>query len=456
MSIQRLILTIILLCGSSRWLVAGELTARDLATPEMAVLIEVARPVQLIDNPLSRDVWGLVHDAPGINEALTTPEIDKFRHVAKFIEKSLGGDWQTGISRLTAGGIIVVVQPPKPPAEPDVTVVVTAADEQSLRQFMDAVQAEIRRASGAGKGPEAELASYRSFAVHRVGNGSYTIAGRQLVVSNTKAGLESALDRLAGAGAPRQFELPPSLRLVDQAGNAPAILATVNLKLLRQDPKTSEALKFPANDPIPVFLLGGYLDLLRRADYAALGLFVDGPSHELKIRVPVGTDGAYAGLRGYFASEPNESAPPLLKPPGAIYSAGWFRDYKKLWDARRDLFNADLVQQIEMADAKARSQPTGFGISDVLQWIGPQFRIVAARQREQVYTKKVDERLPALAFVIGVRDEVAVRDRILAPVDGLLLVALNKNIEDYKKVEYRDARITTFRFSDAAAGADPN
>jgi hypothetical protein len=169
----------------------------------------------------------------------------------------------------------------------------------------------------------------------------------------------------------------------------------------------------------------------------------------------VGTDGAYAGLRGYFASEKNESAPRLLQPTGAIFSAGWFRDYKKLWDARSDLLNPDLVAKLDQENEKGKSEGLHFGISDLVQWIGPQFRLVAARQRETVYQKKLDERLPAFAVVLGARDEAAVRDRILGPIEGLLLIAAGRNIEDFKKIEHRGSRVTTFRFAEKIAEGDP-
>lgn len=455
MLVFRLFIAISLVIGSGRWLAAAELTARDLASADMAVLVEFDRPAQLIDNPLVGDVWGLLKQTAAIQKSLASPEFEKFRHVARFVGKSLDVDWKTGISKLTAGGIVVVIHTPKPQSEPDVTVVVTAADESTMKQFMGAVQSEIRRAAGKGIGPDAESASYRSFTMHRVGNGLYSLVGRQLVVSNTRPGLEAALDRLAGAGSEKLFALPPPLKLVDSRGNVPAIRATVNLNLFRQDAKFQDLLKLPANDPAPQFLLGGYLDLLRRADFAAVGLSVDGPAHELKLRIPAGFDGARSWLPGFFACSSADSAAPLLKPTGALFSASWFRDYRKLWDARHELLNAELAGQLDRADEHARSHPTAFGISDVLQWLGPQIRVVAAKQREQIYLRKIEERLPAVGLAISVRDEAAVRDRFLAPVDGLLLVALNKNIEDFRKIDHSEARITTFRFSEQAAGSDP-
>lgn len=464
----RLVLAFLIFTGCSRWLAAGELAARDLASPKMAVLIEVNRPIQLIDNPLGRDVWNLIRDTNGLQRFLASPDADRFRQAIKFIEKSLGTDWQTGLARLTAGGIIIVVEPQTSSPEPGVTVVLTAADESILKQFIEAIQAELQRSAAAGsssaggksgdksqKAAASETKTYRSYTCHRVGNGWFALAGRQLVVSNGQPQLELALDRVAGAVSSQPFDVPASLRLLDGAGKAPAILITGNLGLLRDDPKAQAAFKLPANDPIPLFLVGGYLDLVRRAEFAAAGLFVDGPAHEIKLRFPVGTEGAYAGLRGYFASETDESAPRLLQPTGTIFSAGWFRDYKKLWDARSDLLNADLVKQLEKENEKGKSEGLHFGISDLVQWIGPQFRIVAARPRETVYPKKLDERLPAFAVVLGARDEAAVRDRILGPLEGLLLIAGGRNIEDFKKIEHRGARLTTFRFAEKVAEGDP-
>jgi hypothetical protein len=481
----RFLLSIAIFIGCGPWLVTADpvvakgvsrdLVARDLASPGMALLIEVDRPLQLIDNPLGRDVWELVRQTSGMQQALASPEVDRFRQAAKFIEKSLAVDWHTGLARLTAGGIIVVVQPTKPPAEPAVTVVVTAADEQTLQQFIDAVQVEIRRGansaaatagnvaakanlnnkSPAQKGPAVETTSYRSFSIHRVGNGYFSLVGRQLIASNSGDQLESTLDRLADPAAVPAFELPASLRLVDANGNAPAILATANLKMVRDDPKTQAGLVMPASDTLPQFLLGGYLDLFRRADFAAAGLFVNGSAYEVKIRFPVGSEGAYAGLHGFFATESAASAPPLLRPTGTIFSAGWFRDYQKLWEARSELVTPERLTELEAANERARAEGLRIGIADFAQWIGPQFRVVAARQRETVYKRKVDERLPALALVVGLRDETAVRDRILNPADGLLLIALGKIIDDYKKIDYRDAKLTTFRFAENADATDP-
>jgi hypothetical protein len=233
------------------------------------------------------------------------------------------------------------------------------------------------------------------------------------------------------------------------------VLATVNLKLLKDDPKAKPPLTFPANDPIPVVLLGGYLDLFRRADFAAAGIFVSGPTPELRIRVPVGTDGAFAGLRGYFASEATESAPLLLRPPGTIFTAGWFRDYRKLWDARSELLNPELVQKLEAANSKAQSEGAKVGLADLVQVLGPRFRIVAARPQETTYNINLEERLPAFALVVSVRDETGFRERVLTGIDSLLWLSVaSANLGEIRLSDYRGAKINTLRFSEKPEFAD--
>ena len=464
MRVVRAFSVILLLGGSWRAVVAAEPAPRELVSPNSVVVVEINRPLDLVDGPLCRDIWELLQETNGVKQKLRSPEFEKFRQAGRFVEKSLGVDWRTGINRLTAGGIVFGVAPADAGGEPVVTAVVTADDEQTLKQFIEAVQAEIRRAasaqdaaatsgekekSGARPSSDIETTSYRSFACNHVGNGHFSLVARQLLASNSRAGLEAALDRLAGAATVRPFDPPASLRLVDGSGKPPMILATVNLKLLKDDPKAQPPLTLPANDPAPVVLLGGYLDLLRRADFAAAGIFVSGPTPELRIRVPVGTDGAFAGLRGYFASETTESAPLLLRPPGTIFTAGWFRDYKKLWDARSELLTPELVQKLEAANAKAQSEGAKVGLADLVQMLGPRFRAVAARPQEMTYNVKLEERLPAFAIVISVRDEAGFRARVLTGIDSLIWVGVaSANLGEIKLSDYRGAKINTLRFSE--------
>src|SRR5258708_26245657 len=137
MRVVRAIFAILLVGGCWRALVAAEPAARELISPNSVVLVEINRPLDLLDSPLSRGIWELVKETNGVKQKLSSPEIDKFRQAAKFVEKSLGVDWRTGINRLTAGGIVFAIAPQKAGGEPVVTAAVTAHDDQTLQQFLE-------------------------------------------------------------------------------------------------------------------------------------------------------------------------------------------------------------------------------------------------------------------------------------------------------------------------------
>ena len=120
------------------------------------------------------------------------------------------------------------------------------------------------------------------------------------------------------------------------------------------------------------------------------------------------------------------------------------------------MLDTAAVQKLDEIDEGLRTLPTQIGLPELGAWLGPQFRFVLTRQREQVYIPAVEQRLPAAALVISVRDPQAVQDRLLAPLDGLILFGLGPQIEGFQKTDYRNAKMTTFKFSKLAVADDPN
>src|SRR5258708_29948383 len=145
MRVVRAIFAILLVGGCWRALVAAEPAARELISPNSVVLVEINRPLDLLDSPLSRGIWELVKETNGVKQKLNSPEIDKFRQAARFVEKSLGVDWRTGINRLTAGGIVFAVAPQKAGSEPVVTAGVTAGGEEKAQHIILAAPRRNRR-----------------------------------------------------------------------------------------------------------------------------------------------------------------------------------------------------------------------------------------------------------------------------------------------------------------------
>lgn len=452
----RVIVGLVILLGGGSWLRGMDAEVERALPPGTTVLIEANRPGRVLENRLGQDLWGIIRESAGAKQALSSPQYHGLGIAARFVETSLGVDWQTAFARLTAGGVVLAIENAAPDVPPEVTAFITSDDERLLARFVEAVHAELRKrtapgkneggaAEGGEKPPMIVTRDYRGVTCYSVGNGHYAITGKRLVAANRQALLERALDRLADPAPPNLLKVPQSLRLTDASGNEPLAQVTLKGDLLRQKPETVEALKLPSNNPIPVVLVGGYLDLLARVDWVTAGLFLDDAGAELRVRLPVGSEGTFAGLRGYFAAD-DSAAAPLLNPARTLFSASWYRNYAQLWNQRAELFNPTLVQQAEEANANQRKRPSGLGFGDLAQFLGPHLRVVAARQQEVVYKLPLEERLPAAAFVIDLADEQGFRERVLGPADALLPVAIAGKGGEVKPAEYNGAKISTVRF----------
>jgi hypothetical protein len=143
------------------------------------------------------------------------------------------------------------------------------------------------------------------------------------------------------------------------------------------------------------------------------------------------------------------SAPRLLRPAGTIFSAGWFRDYNKLWDARGKLLSSEIISRLEAVNAKAQAEGAKVGPVDLAEMLGPHFRFVVSRPGETAYQVKLDNRLPALALIVSVRDAARFRQRVLTAVDRLLWLGVaSNNLGQIKPSEYRGATISTLHFNE--------
>jgi hypothetical protein len=431
---------------------------RRAVPPGTALLIELNHPARAFDSRFGKDLWTILRESSAVRQSLDSPDIERLRQSARFLETTLEVDWHTALSQLTEGGVVIAVHPAKSGKQPDVTVVVSSDNEQTLKRVLDAIHETLRRrAQGAAvaadparpaavKPPEPVSTTFRSFSCHRVGNGHYAVAGRRLLVANRQEVLEEALSRMSDPEISDLCQPPESLQFPDFSGREPLILMTLNLKLARQDPGTLEKLKFPMAEWVPVVLAGGYLDLLRRADFVSAGLFADDRGAELRVRFPAGAEGALAGLRGYFATEAGEAAAPLLRPTGTLFSMSWFRDYARIWNARSELCAPQLVKKIDSDNIRQREVAGGPGLGDLTQLLGSHYRVVAARQQESAYQSPPAERAPAFALVVDVPDEQKFREQALAPIDRFVQLSVVPLAGEIRPAEYRGAKLTTVRF----------
>ncbi|MFN0056582.1 MAG: hypothetical protein ACKV0T_30920 [Planctomycetales bacterium] len=431
------------------------------------LVIEVDRPLRTLETDYRRDLQAILLQSQSIRQMVDSPLGERWRAAAKFLETSLDCDWPTAIGKLSAGGLVIAVQGSPAGTEPDVTVIVTADEPQTLQRFLEALHQELQRKGSDSKSSAEENSPedsksqsiglipvarpYRNHPCYQVGQGHYAVVEHRLLAANRRAALEAAIDRLTDTAAPPAWTPPAALWRSGPQTLQPLLQVTLNLELFRRAPGVAESLRLPSRDVAAVVMFGGYLDLLRRADYAQAALFVDDGGIEARIALPAGADGVHPGLEGFFATSPESSAAPLLTPPRTLFTASWYRDYRRLWRGREQLWEPAVVRQIEAASDQQRQQPVGMSFGDWAELFGPHLRIVLARQEQAVYRQTPDERLPAAAAVLELHDERRFREQVFPPVDRLVRGIMQAIRGEVRVVERRGARFTAIRFAEPPA-----
>src|SRR5262249_27022351 len=149
-----------------------------------------------------------------------------------------------------------------------------------------------------------------------------------------QASIDQLLDRKSGlADAPGVAEarklLPPD----------PLAWAWLNLEPLRQAPQFKDVFSLPSNNPVFPLLLGGYVDLLRRAPFLTGGLYRSPDGFAVTLRLPRGRDGMAPEVAAHVPSAGQPGSRPLLRPKNVIFSTSYFYEIAKLWEHRAKLLN---------------------------------------------------------------------------------------------------------------------
>jgi hypothetical protein len=455
---------LILLCCAARTGLAADLEARRAIPANAALVLEIEAPAALFENAFAAGLWGALRESSGIERGLAAPATQRLRGAALFIEKSLERNWRSAIAKLTAGGIVIAIEAPLGADSPNVVVVVTADDAQTLARLIEAVKRELERANADAPGarpgeagraaltmrPHGELACYQ------VGEGHFSLSGNRLLASNSRAALEAALDRLSGSAKDPGFQMPSGLDLLAPGVGRPRVQLTVNLRQLLGNQKGPQAVQLPAADLAAAALLGGYIDLVQRAEHAALALVLEERGLEMNLALSAGSRGRFAGIEGFFAGLPAAGCAPLLKPPGTLASATWYRDYLALWQNQERLLSAEAAQALKRHTDPQRPGADQIALAELLQSLGPHWRLVIARAQGPHLADRPLALLPAAALAIDLRDEARFRMHVLGSAERLAWAVSLATAGDLQTALHHGTKVTSIQPGQAAlASAQP-
>jgi len=359
--------------------------------------VRLAPLERLYDSPIAVEVWNRLQSSRSFQESLATVEARQLDAARVFLEERLERPGREILSGLTAGGAdVALIHDDRPQL-----LVVARTESKPFASEVVELVVDLTRANG----QTVEQGEHRGVTGYRIGNAAIAAMEDRLLLGSSPELLKGAVDHF----------LDNDSRSEQQPVDEPfEISLRVDLDQLRDLPDVAAGLKFPADDAGAVTLMGGWIDLLRRHQTATLELRLEDSGLDALVRTEGAEQSAPAALAGFWADRANESPAPLLRLPGTIYSASWYRDYGALWDAREELVTAEVVQQLERADSEAAAQFETLGsavsLSEVVQQLGPRFRIVVAQQPVPPYDFELRNQLPAAALVIELRDEDSFRE----------------------------------------------
>lgn len=421
---------------------AEEAIERELLHPEAVFVLEVQKPLEWAKHPTLNRVWQALSNTRQAKHALETPEFQRVLAAKEFLESASGEAWDKALSELTAGGVWVGVTP-KPNER--ATLIIAAAHAEAWTKLESSLLSTLKMLGQ--ETPPTE--TYQGIKTYKVENSRIAVVGHRLIAASHEADLKRMVDELL-----KQPAAGPMIA----AGVQPSVSLAVDWKTVRKLPDLQKAYERPASDAGQVAIFGGWLDVLGSTDRLIANLNWPENSTDITLNLTaLGVDHDVP-LSGFFAQSPEEVLAPLLDPPGTIYSASWFRDYSALWDQRADVLTEEAVAKMEKGDRDIRGQfqviGAGFTPSELFKKMGTEFRVVLARADKAEYRVELENRLPAAALCVSLRDEKGFlkEAEMVSRAMGLILAFDRQMLTKTTEHAQASLRAFSFRDDDKAAG----
>src|SRR5262249_28859711 len=146
---------------------------------------------------------------------------------------------------------------------------------------------------------------------------------------------------------------------------------------LKARTEAKDVLTTPRNNTIFTFAAAGILDIVRRADFVAAGIYQKPDGLTLSVRMPAGRDGMADAVELHLPRDPNVSGTlPLLEPKGVIFSHSFYLDLGTFWEKRAKIMSAMNAQEFETGVKNASRFLPGTSIDKLFVQSGVHHRLV--------------------------------------------------------------------------------
>lgn len=397
------------------------------------VVLKIEKPKELIETLLNHPAAQKAQELALVKQFLDSADLRKFFQLLAYYERDLGAKWPALLDQLAGGGLTVGLN--KLGDNAPALFVMQGTNEKTTSKFLEAAIAAVEDEIQRQGGKEGLLRrKYEGIEAIELSKDAYIARiGSALLLANKSDALKAAIDQhvvntkdanaknLANSDltAPARALLPKN----------PLAWLWVNLKPLKETPEGKDLFAMPRNEIVLTLGFAGWLDVARRSDFIAAGLYHQAGDWELTVRMPAGRDGLSTDAEIHVPRNAKVGGTlPPLQPKGMLFSHSFYFDADTFYQKRAAILPAQSAKDLEEGEKQISRFLLGSTLPKFLAAMGPHHRVVAA-QPETVdrYKTQPGQRLPTFAYVVNMRDPSFART--MSSIIRAGMIAVNEQVK---------------------------
>jgi hypothetical protein len=422
-------------------------------------IIKVEKPRALVEAILHHDLAKDAQNLQIVRDFLDGVDARRFFQLLAYYERELGGAWPDLIDKLAGGGIAVALKYGQGNAP--AVLVLQGTDEKAVTRFFDMslalIDDEVARQGGKEKPGRKTYQGIdcvqldKELLAARIGDA--------LLVSNKNEALKAAIDQhVANTKDPNAKSMATAQGPTDATKLLPpnpAAWAWVNLKPVKELPQAKDLFATPRNDVVQTVLFAGVLDVARRSDFVAAGLYHENGNFRLTVKMPAGREGMAEDVELHLPRDPKVPGTlPLLEPNGVLFSHSFYFDPDTLYRKRDAIMPAKVAKDFADGEKQISRFLLGTTLPKYLSQAGVHYRIVAVQpERVEAYKTEPNQRTPAFAVVVSMRDPGFAKTTNALIKAGALAVGTQASLKPW---EEEIAGVPAFGYSFPEGGKFPD
>ncbi|HYH69108.1 MAG TPA: hypothetical protein VD866_30720 [Urbifossiella sp.] len=422
--------------------------------PTTQFFLKVERPRALAETVTGLDAVKSAPSLGPVRDVLDAPVVRRGFQLLDYVERELGAKWPELLDQVAGGGAVVAGSLGE--GDQPALLVVQGTNDRSVGKAFDllirALDDELVRQGSKEKIARGTQAGADTA---RLGKDFYAArVGAALLITNRAEMLTAALAQPARPS----LAAKPTVTAARAALPAdPLAWIWLDFAAVRAVPATRDFLDGTRTDFLAQMVLGGTLNSLRQSDYVAVGLHREGRGLRLAIRIAGGRAGFPAGYALHTPLGDGPGSLPLLEPPGVVYSQSFYLDFGHAWAKRGDLFTAEMVRDLDKANADiSKVLPGSAKLGELLEAWGPHHRLVVVNRTTQPYKTLPGNALPGFGYVASARDPKFLTGVPASIRAAGLLASLQLGLK-MTETTHDGVKIVAWRFPDGKAlDGDPD